>query len=94
MPALTGELIAKATADKVGLQKNQSAQLVEILNGLIQDSLISGDDVLINGFGKFSVKSRRERRGRKPATGDSMPLKARKAVTFHCSGKLRARLKI
>jgi integration host factor subunit alpha len=92
MPALTKDLIAKAIAENVGLQRNQSVQLVEILISLVKDSLISGENVLISGFGKFSVKSKRERRGRNPATGDSLMLRPRRVVTFHCSGNLRKKI--
>jgi hypothetical protein len=38
MPALTIDLIAKALAEKVGLQRKQSVQLVEILIGLVKES--------------------------------------------------------
>ncbi|MBC8430379.1 MAG: integration host factor subunit alpha [Desulfobacterales bacterium] len=58
----------------------------------ISNTLASGEDILISGFGKFSVKDKKERRGRNPATGSDMMLKARKVVTFKCSGKLRDRI--
>ena len=54
--------------------------------------LASGDDVLISGFGKFRVKDKKERRGRNPATNDSLILEPRRVVTFKCSGKLRDRI--
>ena len=92
MPALTKDQIAKTIAENVGLQRNRSIELVEVLIGLVKDSLITGEDVLISGFGKFSVKSKRERRGRNPATGDSMMLRGRRVISFHCSGKLREKL--
>ena len=92
MPALTKDLIAKAIAEHVGLQRNQSVELVEILIGLVKESLISGEDVLISGFGKFSVREKKERKGRNPATGDSMMLRPRRVVTFHCSGNLRKKI--
>jgi integration host factor subunit alpha len=44
---------------------------------------------LISGFGKFSVKEKRERRGRNPATGEDLILNKRKVVTFNCSSVLR-----
>jgi integration host factor subunit alpha len=56
---------------------------------LIKDSLENGKDVLISGFGKFSVKEKRERRGRNPQTGEPITLSSRKIVTFKYSGKLR-----
>jgi integration host factor subunit alpha len=92
MPALTKDLIAKAIAENVGLQRNQSVELVEILIGLVKESLISGEVVLISGFGKFSVREKKERKGRNPATGDSMILRPRRVVTFHCSGNLRKKI--
>ena len=63
--------------------------MVEILLDMMKSTLVSGEDVMISGFGKFSVKNKRERRGRNPATGEDMILPPRKVVTFKCSGKLR-----
>ena len=66
--------------------------IVETLLEIIKKSLASGEDVLVSGYGKFCVNSKRERRGRNPATGDSLMLKPRKVVTFKCSGKLRDKI--
>ena len=59
----------------------------------IKSTLASGDDVLVSGFGKFCVNKKKERRGRNPATGDSMMLRPRRVVTFKVSGKLRKKVK-
>ena len=37
---------------------------------LIKKALVSGEIVLISGFGKFQVKTKKERKGRNPATGE------------------------
>ena len=92
MPALTKDLLAKSVAEETGLAGKQSVELVETLIELIKGSLVSGDDVLISGFGKFSVRAKKERKGRNPATGDSLMLKPRRVVTFHCSGNLRKKI--
>ena len=55
----------------------------------MKETLETGEDVLISGFGKFCVKNKMERRGRNPATGEEMMLAPRRVVTFKCSGKLR-----
>ncbi len=57
-----------------------------------RQSLESGDDVLISGFGKFCVKDKRERKGRNPTTGKSMMLRSRRVVTFKWSGRLRDKI--
>ena len=67
----------------------KSSETVEILLEIIKNTLASGEDVLISGFGKFCVKQKAERKGRNPATGDDHILPARRVVTFKCSGKLR-----
>jgi integration host factor subunit alpha len=69
--------------------RKKSFELVEALLELIKTTLESGEDVLVSGFGKFCVQSKKKRRGRNPATGEDMMLAPRKVVTFKCSGKLR-----
>lgn len=89
---LTKDAVAEAIAEETGLLKKNSVELVETLLELIKKTLESGEDVLISGFGKFQVKSKGKRKGRNPATGENMMLRPRRVVTFHCSGKLRAKI--
>ena len=90
--ALTKADIVEALQTKIGFTRHQSSELVENLLELIKSRLSSGEDVLVSGFGKFSVNEKRERRGRNPATGGDLMLAPRKVVTFKCSGKLRDRI--
>jgi integration host factor subunit alpha len=86
---LTKAQVVETIAEQNGFPKNQSSKIVEILLELIKNSLESGEGVLISGFGKFCVKEKKQRRGRNPATGESMMLRPRRVVTFRCSGNLR-----
>ncbi len=70
----------------------KSTELTEFILEIIKRSLESGEDVMLSGFGKFQVKSKRERRGRNPSTGEGLILSPRRVVTFKCSGKLRNRI--
>ena len=70
----------------------KTIETVETLLEIIKRSLKEGEDVLISGFGKFSVKEKQERKGRNPATGETMTLPPRKVVAFKCSGKLRNKI--
>jgi integration host factor subunit alpha len=72
--------------------KSECAQIVETLFEVIKQTLEHGEDVLISGFGKFSVKEKNQRRGRNPQTGQPIMLAPRKVVTFKCSGVLRSRI--
>jgi integration host factor subunit alpha len=89
--ALTkNDIVAKV--HELGFTKKKSVETIESLLGIIKNTLEKGEDVLISGFGKFCVKSKKERRGRNPATGSDLTLRGRKVVTFKCSGKLREKI--
>ena len=89
---LTKADIVEEIRTKTNFTKKQSLETVESLLDIIKKTLVSGEGVLISGFGKFCVKNKKERKGRNPATGEDMMLDARKVVTFKCSGKLRERV--
>ena len=90
--AVTKEKIIESVHQELGFSKKKSTELVEQLIETIKSTLASGEDVLVSGFGKFSVNEKRERKGRNPSTGDSMMLRPRRVVTFKCSGKLRRKI--
>jgi integration host factor subunit alpha len=54
--------------------------------------LSQGEDLLISGFGKFSVKHKRARQGRNPQTEESLTINVYKVVVFKTSGVLRRRI--
>ena len=90
--ALTKADIIESINQELGFPQKKSTEVVEQLIETIKSTLASGEEVLISGFGKFCVNDKKERRGRNPATGDSMMLRPRRVVTFKCSGKLRRRI--
>jgi len=87
---ITKAHLIKALFAKNIFTKPESAQIIDTLFELIKQSLQNGEDVLFSGFGKFSVKEKRGRRGRNPQTGEPITLPPRKVVTYKCSGVLRA----
>ena len=92
--ALTKAQIINTIQNHLGLPRKKSTEIVETLLEIIKTTLADGEDVLISGFGKFCVKEKNERKGRKPATGEDMMLAPRKVVTFKCSGKLREKINV
>ena len=89
---LTKETLIQSLYDQVGLSKQQSKALVDALFEQIKESLESGEDVLVSGFGKFSVRTKAPRRGRNPSTGEDMTLDARRIVMFRGSPVLRDKM--
>lgn len=75
--------------EQTGLSKRECVSAVESIFEIIKDELEKGNPVTISGFGKWTVKSKRERNGRNPQTGDQMTIDARKVVTFKPSAILK-----
>jgi len=89
---LTKADIVEAIAKQNGYTINRSFELIETLLEIIKNTLESGEDVLISGFGKFCVNEKKARKGRNPATGETMMLAPRKVITFRCSRQLRDKI--
>ncbi len=87
--AVTKHDIVEKLINRLGFSRKQSVDSVELLLKIMKTSLENEDNILISGFGKFSVKEKNERVGRNPATGEAMMLKQRKVVTFQHSTKLK-----
>ena len=91
-PALTKAQLAEMLFDRIGLNKRESKDMVDAFFDLICTSLIEGNDVKISGFGNFQIRTKAPRPGRNPRTGESIPIDARRVVTFHASHKLKEQL--
>ena len=89
---LTKADIVEAIQNENGYSLKQSSEVTEILLEIIKQSLESGEDVMISGFGKFQVKTKKERPDRNPATGEGLILSPRRVVTFKSSNKLKTRI--
>jgi integration host factor subunit alpha len=89
MPLTKRELIDMLYT-KLDIPKKECINLVESLFDIIKDELAKGNDFIISGFGKWSVKQKRPRLGRNPHTGEQMIIDARRVVTFKSADKLRS----
>ena len=87
--ALTKDKLVSRLQTQLGLTKQESRQAVERLFEILKDTLANGEDLLISGYGKFSVRQKNARRGRNPQTKEALMLKARKVLVFKASGVLR-----
>ena len=70
----------------------QARETVETVLELMKSSLENSDNILLSGFGKFSVKDKRPRKGRNPQTGEELIIDARRVVTFKPSGRLKDKI--
>ena len=78
--------------NELGYHKKDGSRFVESFFEIIKDELAEGNEVMISGFGKWSVREKNKRRGRNPQTGDAIVIDARKVVVFKPSAKLREKM--
>lgn len=81
--------LVEITFDKVGYSKKDVAEVVEQIFATIKESLESDESVKISGFGNFTVRHKKARRGRNPQTGDEIIIGERKVMTFKASQILK-----
>ena len=74
-------LIAKI-AEKSGLNKKQAEAALTAFTDTVVEALKEGDKVQMMGFGTFEVKDRAARTARKPSTGETIEIPAKKAPVF------------
>jgi len=91
-PALTKAQLADLLFDQIGLNKRESKDMIDAFFDLIAQSLVEGKDVKLSGFGNFQIRTKAPRPGRNPRTGESIPIEARRVVTFHASSKLKEQI--
>jgi integration host factor subunit alpha len=84
--------LSQAVYEQVGLSRNESADLVETVLEEICKSLEKGDMVKISSFGTFQIRSKRQRIGRNPKTGEEVPILPRRVLTFRASNVLKERI--
>ncbi|ODN71292.1 HU family DNA-binding protein [Methylobrevis pamukkalensis] len=82
------DLIAQV-AEKATLTKAQAGQAVDALFDAITESLKTGDEVRIVGFGNFVVTSRAATEGRNPQTGETIQIPASKQPKFRAGKGLK-----
>ena len=90
---ITRAELSESIHKNVGLSRNDSSDLLEMVLNEISTSLSNGESVKIASFGSFSVRQKKERLGRNPKTGEEVPITPRKVLTFRPSQMLRAKVR-
>ena len=82
------ELIS-AVASSSGLSKGDATKVVDAVFNNITNSLSSGGEVRVVGFGTFSVANRKATTGRNPRTGESIQIPASRQPKFKAGKALK-----
>jgi integration host factor subunit alpha len=73
------------------LQRKEAEAIVTSVLDIIKESLASGEEVKLSGFGKFVVQQKRDRTGRNPQTGEPLTIAIRAVNSLDPSPSPHAR---
>ncbi|MDR3205038.1 MAG: HU family DNA-binding protein [Deltaproteobacteria bacterium] len=86
---VTRDRIVSNIVDFTSLSPKEARHQVDLIIHIIKKALLRDKNMLVSGFGKFSVVRKRARRGHNPKTGKPMLFKAHNVVSFRLSRVLR-----
>lgn len=89
---LTKHKLADILASKLETTQREALGYVEHLLETMKKTLEAGEKLKIAGFGNFEVKTKADRRGRNPQTGESITITSRKILSFKPSTVLKANI--
>lgn len=74
--------LADTLAADHGISKADARKLVDAVFTAIGDAAAKGEEISLNGFGKFKVKDTPAREGRNPSTGATIQIAAARKLAF------------
>lgn len=80
--SVTKKELTEIIAKKANLTNKAAKDVVRVFLNTIRDSLKRNEKVVLTGFGTFSLRSRKVRKGRNPKTGEAIIIPARRAPGF------------
>lgn len=81
--------LVEQVANATGMTKKAAGEAFDAVFEAITKNVRKADRVSIPGFGSFSVSKRAARKGRNPATGATITIKASKSVKFKAGKELK-----
>jgi DNA-binding protein HU-beta len=88
-PMRTKKEVIEALAERTQQSKIDTEAFLDALGDCIRESLAQGNEAVLPGIGKLTVKERPARTGRNPATGEPIQIAARKAPSFSAAKALK-----
>ncbi|CAH0353992.1 MULTISPECIES: HU family DNA-binding protein [Sphingobium] len=84
--------LAETLASQTGTTKADARKAVDLVFAAIADAAAKGEEVSLNGFGKFKVKDVPARDGRNPATRETIKIPASRKLTFTVAKAVKDKL--
>ncbi|RVU03450.1 HU family DNA-binding protein [Novosphingobium umbonatum] len=84
--------LADKLAASQDITKADARKYVDAVFAAIADAAVAGEEISLNGFGKFKVKESAAREGRNPSTGETIQIAASKKLSFAAAKAVKDKL--
>jgi len=82
--------IVEMLYEKLDLPRKEVDKVVESVFDIIKETFQRENKLMISGFGDFTIRNKKARRGRNPQTGSDIMISPRRILTFKPSPVLKA----
>ena len=81
--------LVEQVAKELNLTKKEANSVIQTIFATVEEGLVSGETIRVAGFGSFQVKTRAERKGVNPKTGEEIVIPETKVVSFKSADALK-----
>ncbi len=87
---MTKSELVEAISIKINVPKKRAEDVVNAVFESMRDALLEDDRIEVRGFGSFSIRERKAKKGRNPRTGEQVFVDKKKSIHFRPGKELRA----
>lgn len=89
---MTKSELIEALAGRLDVPKKRSEDIVNAVFDSMKDALLDEERIEVRGFGSFSIRHYKAKKGRNPRTGETVHVDAKKSIHFKAGKELRERV--
>ena len=89
---MTKSELIETIATRIDVPKKRAEDVVNAVFDSMKDALMENERIEIRGFGSFSIREYRAKRGRNPRTGAAVDVDEKRSVHFKAGKELRERV--
>ncbi|MDE6271953.1 MAG: HU family DNA-binding protein [Muribaculaceae bacterium] len=89
---MDNKTLIESIASRTRLDKTRVQEIISSFCGVLADSCLEMDTVIIPGFGQFEARKRKERLTVHPASGQRLMVPPKLVINFKPSGVLKSKI--
>jgi integration host factor subunit beta len=89
---MTKSELIETISTRIDVPKKRAEDVVNAVFESMKEALLEEERIEIRGFGSFSIREHRAKRGRNPRTGDTVDVDEKRTVHFKAGKELRDRV--